>query len=80
MNIPAIPIQDEDDPLAFFEFDSSVTNPTTPNSGHRQIVSLHFRWSTPSPTPQQTSAEPVQSTTHTQITPNLNNPHSFTTY
>ena len=79
MNIPAIPIQDEHDQLAFPEYDSSVTNLTTPNSGHPQIVSTHSRWSKPSPTPQQTSAEPVQSTAYTLITSNLNNAHSFTT-
>ena len=76
MNMPATPIQDEHDRLSLSEFESLVSKPTTPIFEFPQTDSLHFCWSKPSPTLQQASAEPVQSTGKTLITSDLNYPQT----
>ena len=76
MNMLATPIQAEHDSLSLSEFDSLVTNPTAPFFEIPQTDSLHSRWWTSSPTPQQTSAQPVHSTAHSLSTPSLNNPQT----
>ena len=76
--MPATHIQDEHDPLSLAEFDSLTTSANTPIFELLQTDSLHFLWSTPSPTAQRTSAEPVQSIVQKLITtPNLKNPQTI---
>ena len=71
--MPATTIQDWHEALSLSEFDSMVTNQTTPIFELPQTDLLDSERLTPSPAPQQTSAERVQSTAHRLITPNLKN-------
>ena len=74
--MPATTVQDVHDLLSLSKFDSLVTNQTTPVFELPRTDSLRSLCSTPSPTPQQTSVVPVQSTAHRLVTPYLKNPQT----